>query len=205
VSSDNVALNASAAILVGGSARRLGGEVKSLLPVGARTILDRQLEAIRAAGIGDIMLVGAWSGPRISGLQQVPDVLEHRGALGGLYSALLVAAKPIVVVLASDLPFLLPELLRHLAAVEDSEDAVVPRTRDGWHPLCAGYRRQVALAVKARLDRGELQVRSALDDMRVRPLAANELARIDPGGILLTNVNTPDEHRRADNEARTRA
>lgn len=205
MSSDNVALNASAAILVGGRARRLGGAVKSLLRVGARTILDRQLEAIRAAGIDDIMLVGDWSGPPISGVRQVPDVLEHCGALVGLYSALLVAATPIVVVLASDLPFLLPELLRHVATVEGREDAVVPRTRDGWHPLCAGYRRQVALPVKARLDRGELQVRSALDDMRVRPLTTNELARIDPDGRLLTNVNTPDEHRRADNEARTRA
>jgi hypothetical protein len=38
--------------------------------------------------------------------------------------------------------------------------------------------------------------------MRVREVTIKELAGLDPGGMLLMNVNTPDDHARAERHAR---
>src|SRR5688500_789367 len=95
----------SAAILVGGRAQRFAGQLKPALRVGDQTILERQLTALKQAAIDDILAVGRWVGPRMAGVRHLPDVIEERSALGGLYSALLLATTPIVVVLAGDLPF----------------------------------------------------------------------------------------------------
>ena len=195
----------SAAILVGGRGRRFHGALKPALRVGNQTILERQLDALHDAGISEVLLVGRWGAPPVPHVRHVPDVVDGAGALGGLYSALLMSTRPIVVVLAGDLPFLEPRLLRVLGALGRDRDAMVPRTSDGWHPLCAAYRRRVAPGIKARLDRGVLRVSDALADMRVDELTADDLAPFDGDGILLMNVNTPDDHERAQDRARLRS
>ena len=192
----------TAAILVGGRGERLGQGPKPLLRVGTRTILDRQLLALRDAGVQRILLVGRWPHPLVSGVRHMPDVLAASGALVGLYSALLASTTPIVIVMAGDLPFVSPELLGRLADLKSEEDAVVPRAADRWHPLCAAYRRRTALRIKARIDRGELRASALVSDLRVHALAGDELAPLDRDGMGLMNVNTPDDLRRADQRAR---
>ena len=187
----------TAAILVGGTARRFHGAVKPALSIGAQTILQRQRRALGDAGIQDIVLVGRWAGEPVSGTHHLPDVLDAGGALCGLYSALLAAATPIVVVLAGDLPFVNGTLIRALMTIGD-EDAVVPRAAGTWHPLCAAYRRRVAPALKRRLDAGTWRVTDALADMHVRELTGAELGQMDSNDMLLMNVNTPDDHRLAE-------
>jgi len=195
----------SAAILVGGRARRLDGQFKPALRVGNQTILERQLTALHAAGIRDVILVGEWRGDRVPGVRHLPDVVDDRSALGGLYSAMLLATTPAIIVLAGDLPFVEAELLEKLAELGEHDDAVVPRTADGWHPLCAGYRRRVACRIKQRLDRGAFRVTDAIADMKVRELTATALAPLDQDGFLLMNVNTPFFYARARRGARRRS
>lgn len=194
----------TAAILVGGKARRFNGELKPALKIGDQTILERQLQALDGAGMSEVLLVGRWPAPQVAGARHFPDLVEESGPLGGLYSALLLSTTPIVVVLAGDLPFVAPPLLRALVGLRPEDDAIVPRTSAGWHPLCAAYRRRVAPAVKARLDRGALRVSDALSDMRVRELTTEALARLDGDGMLM-NVNTPDDHTRARHRAGVRS
>ena len=198
-------MSASVAILIGGRARRFNGTFKPALRVGNETILQRQLDAVRAAGIEDVLVVGRPVGSLPPGLRAVADAVENAGPLAGIYSALLVATTPIVVVLAGDLPFVQPELIRTLTRLDPEEDAAVPRGMDRWHPLCASYRRRVALRIKLRLDQGALRVSDALSDMRVREVTTRELAGMDPAGMLLMNVNTPDQHTQAERHARTAA
>lgn len=187
-------MNASAAILVGGEARRLDGRAKPLLPIGGRTILERQLDTLRVAGFTEILLAGRWRHEYVPGVTHVPDLLEG-GALAGIYSALLFATHPVVLVLGGDLPFVSPPYARRLATLDSGDEVLVPRTPGRRHPLCAGYRRAVAARIQRRLGRGAWRVTAALDDMRVRDLAAT------PDAIDLTNVNTPDDLRRAEQRA----
>jgi molybdopterin-guanine dinucleotide biosynthesis protein A len=198
--------NVSAAILIGGGARRFGGTFKPGLRVGARTILDRQLAVLAAAGIDAVMLVGRTPHelPPAAAARSVPDAVEGHGPLGGLYTALIVATTPIVLAIAGDMPFLEPRLVRRLAELGPEDEAAVPRAADRWHPLCAAYRRSVALRLKQRLDRRALRVSDALQDMRVKEISLTE-SMGEEAADMLTNVNTPDDHARAERHARIKS
>ena len=202
ITSDNVTLNVSAAILAGGRARRLDGTYKPSLIVGEDSILTRLLAAFRDAGVEDIVIVGNRA-PSCEGARHAPDVIDG-GPLGGLYSALLMATRPVVVVMAGDMPFVTGTLVRSLARMADHEEAVVPRTNGRWHPLCAAYRRSIALRVKQRLDREAFRVTSLLDELCVRELSPDVLAHSEAMDMLLMNVNTPDDYREAERLARAR-
>jgi molybdenum cofactor guanylyltransferase len=193
----------STAILIGGHARRFDGQSKPDLLIGDRTIRALQREAIAAAGLGEPLFIGRDSAS-LPPAHTVADAVIGGGALGGLYTALLVATTPWVIVLAGDLPFVSPTLLHLLAESGAEHEAIVPRTAAGWHPLCAVYRRSIASRIKTRLDRGALRIRDALADLDVRPLSADELGGVDAADMLLMNVNTPDDHRRAERLARAR-
>ncbi len=186
----------TAAILGGGQAHRLGGQDKSTLLVGGRTILERQLAVLRDLGV-PVLLVGVEQWPGAHGLTPVPDRLPGHGALGGLYTALVASETDHVVVIACDMPFLTASFLGHLATLDDAADAVVPRAADGRHPLCARYHRRAAPIVGRHLDAGHLRIGMALDDLTVRELGPGDLAPFDPGGTLLFNVNTPNDYHRA--------
>ena len=192
----------TAAVLVGGRGRRLDGARKPSLMVGQQTIVERQLDAIRGADIRSVLMIGRWDAAVPGGVTHVPDGVANAGPLGGMYSALLVAITPVVVVLAGDMPFVQASFVRTIASVPDTVDAIVPQDAAGWHPLAAAYRRRVAARIKARIDRGALRVTEALGDMRVETVTSDALQQLDAAGMLLTNVNTPDDYRAAAHHAR---
>lgn len=183
-----------AAILAGGRARRFGGADKSTLRVGPATILERQLDALD--GLADRVYVVAGDPAPFErfGLRVVPDRLPSAGALGGIYTAMMEAAGPRVLVIACDLPFLTAPLLARLTRLADDEhDAVVPRTRDGRQPLCAVYATRLAGTVRQRIESGHLKIQDLLDAVRLRELGPDDLAGLDPDGRLFHNVNTPGD------------
>jgi molybdopterin-guanine dinucleotide biosynthesis protein A len=102
-----------------------------------------------------------------------------------------------VLVVACDMPFLTAPFLGRLVAECLGVDAVVPRTADGLHPLCAVYAQSAAAAVQRRILNGQLRVADALADLAVREVGPEEIAPYDPDGTLLVNINTPDDYERA--------
>jgi len=188
----------SGAILAGGRARRLGGADKASLIVGGARIIDRQLAALTAVA-GDVRIVGDPERYAGLGVRVIADAVAGAGPLGGLYSALLDAAHDRVIVLACDLPFVTAALLERLvleSGTGEEIDAVVPRSARGLEPLCAVYHQRCTAAARARIERGALQVAGLLEDVCVRVLEPDTLARYGDGS-LFENVNTPHDHERA--------
>lgn len=200
----------SAAILVGGRARRMHGVDKSMLDVDGLPILERQLAVLRQLS-DDIMIVTRAGAPRDGessspfarlGLRIVSDVISDAGPLGGIHAALVNAHAPVTLVVACDMPFLSLEFLRHLAARVEGVDVAVPRTPDGYHPLCAAYAHTARPFVERQLARGVLKVSALFSmDLRVAELGPAELAGFDPEGRMLSNVNTPHDYRQASSRA----
>lgn len=197
----------SAAILVGGAARRFGGRDKSALVVGGRTILDRQLAALSRV-TGDLMIVGrddleTTAPERHMKLRAVPDRVPGHGALGGLDAALAAARDEVVFILACDMPFVTSALVAHLIALATPPaDAgrptvVVPVTNRGYHPLCAVYARSCQTLVARHLAERRLALKELLGAMitsAVRAVTERELEAFGDPDYLLANVNTPAEY-----------
>jgi len=186
----------TAAILAGGRARRLGGLDKSQLVVDGRTILDRQLHMLRR--VADRVVVVANDPARFLGLG-VPvfgDLVPDAGALGGIYSALAITKEPVLVV-ACDMPYLTVPFLTRVMEAAQQADVAVPRDAGGYHPLCACYTQACTRPIRQRLDAGMRKVLDLFGDVHVLTIGPGEIAAFDPDGLLLLNVNTPDDLARA--------
>jgi molybdopterin-guanine dinucleotide biosynthesis protein A len=169
----------SAAVLAGGRATRFGGQDKSALLVGGRTILARQLDML--AGVVDEVRVVR------------DDLVPGCGPLGGVHTALTQAGHDAVFVIACDMPFVTSDLVAHLLAASAGVDIVVPRTERGYHPLCAVYRRTCLDKVARRVAERRLKMTDLFSDLRLREVDSAELERFGDLHRLLANVNTPAE------------
>ncbi len=180
-------------VLLGGTSRRMG-QNKALLPVGGIAIVQRVLNALEPL-CSETRLIGNDAEPYLHlGLPIIPDVEPNLGPLMGLYSGLLASNHELNLLLACDMPFASPALLMHLLTVSEGYDVIIPRTENGLHPLCAVYRRSTCLpAIRAALDAHSRRVVSFFDQVRVREVGPDELRLVDPDGIGLMNVNTPEE------------
>ena len=183
----------SVVIQAGGESRRMGRN-KSLVPFLGAPMIQRVCD--RMAGLGDELIVTANQPGELAflGLACFPDLLADRGALGGLYTALFHARSPLVAVVACDMPFVNPGLLRFARAQAAGADVVLPRSAEGLEPLHAVYRRETCLpAVREALEAGKWRVDSWFAQARVRILEHAEYAHLDPGERTFLNVNTPKE------------
>ena len=185
----------SAAVLTGGASSRMGSD-KAFAKVGGVAAAVRMAHLLGDL-FEEVLLVGGEPPPEASG-RRVSDPEGPTCALRGLTSALDAAAGERVLVVATDLPLVTPDLLLALVAWPEAE-AVVPRTGHGCHPLCALYRSDAVLPVaRSRLAAGELRLRDLLCELDTSYLDGCELERVDPEGIALTDVNTPDDLSRAE-------
>jgi molybdopterin-guanine dinucleotide biosynthesis protein A len=183
----------SGVVLTGGASQRMGSD-KAHLEFDGRPAAER-IVTLLVGLVSEVLIVGG-SPPdaaHAAGARLVGDVEGPQCSLRGLVSALAAAHSDFVLVVATDLPFMTPDLLLALVAWPEA-DAVVPRDANGRHALCALYRRKSVLTVaRERLERGELALGGLLEAIETAYVAGEALARIDPEGAALTNVNTPDE------------
>ena len=184
------------AILAGGRARRMGGIDKSRLPLDGRTILDRLLDAVRPVSTQVFAVGDMYGNAAHAGLRVVPDLVADGGALGGIYTAIVSSPCERTLVVGCDMPFITTAFVRHLAGISDV-DLVIPRTADGYQPLCAIYGPACAGPIRDRLDRGERHAAVPPEGVRVAEIGTGELAAYDPDGLLFVNVNTPHDYAQA--------
>ena len=182
-------------ILVGGASSRMGAD-KTQLMFGGRTGIQR-IAAEMAALTNGVRLVGSRDEAGDSGFENVPDVLDRWGALGGIYSALSACRAISAIVVACDLPLVTMDLFARLWQFNsDTFDAIVPIQPDGRpQPLCAIYRRAVNSEEAARLiATGEHMPRALLAQVRTRWVEFRELADLPGAEHFFLNVNTPADY-----------
>ena len=131
-----------AIVLAGGSARRMGGADKPGLVVGDLTLLDRVLMAVSGATTTVVV------GPERSTMRTVRWVVEEPqggGPVAALAAALPFVTSPVVVLLASDLPFLDAETVDRLRMAIGAKDGALLVDGDGRDQLLVGAWRTVQL------------------------------------------------------------
>ncbi len=198
-----------AAVLAGGESRRFGAP-KALALVGGARVIDRVVAAARGA-LGEAVLVASRAELFADlGLRVRPDAVPGAGALGGVHAALRWAAeegRPGALCVACDLPFLPAGLLRAMVdgAADGSADAVVPEStgRRGVEPLCAFYSVRCLAEAERMLESGELRLMGLLDRVRPARIPLAQVRRWGAPEVMFLNVNTPADHVRAEEIART--
>jgi molybdopterin-guanine dinucleotide biosynthesis protein A len=186
--------------VAGGASRRMGRD-KALLPWGDGDLLGHALSRLRATVPEVRVLCG--HAPRYTdrGVPVDVDPLPGLGPLGGLLAALEAAAGGAALLLAVDLPLVPTGLMARLVSFSQAWDAVVPVSPRGSEPLCALYGPSCLPAVRGRIAAGELTMTSFWPEVRVRELAAAELAPFGDAGRVFLNVNSPRDYAAAGADA----
>lgn len=154
----------AAAVLAGGLSRRMGRD-KARLPVGdGRTLLERQIERLRALRPQELFLSARDAGAYAEfGVPVLADRFPGQGPLAGIQRVLEAMTAPLLVVLGVDLPAVEPELLGSLLAAAGPDRGVVP-CRDGQpEPLVAVYPKAAEPVARRRLEAGENSARAFVE------------------------------------------
>lgn len=189
----------TAFILAGGKSTRMGCD-KAFIQFNGRTLLERSLETARAV-TPEVIVVGERS--KFSRFAPVvDDIFRDRGPLGGIHAALSVSATDLNLLLALDMPFMEPRLLKYLfkrALEKEHADVLVvlPRAAGGLQPLCAIYRTRFGRMAEEALKKGQNKIDDLFTGIRMLAIEENELVRAGFAPGLFRNLNTPEELEKA--------
>jgi|YNPBryantNP2012_1023418.scaffolds.fasta_scaffold00342_10 molybdopterin-guanine dinucleotide biosynthesis protein A len=182
-----------AGVLVGGQSRRMG-RAKALLPHPCAPTFLEHVVGVAQRVVPEVVLLGR-PDSLPTALRDVPrlaDAQPNRGPLGGLCSALDAAKDRWVLLLACDLGWLGPEVLRRLLRHRSPDVDAVVFARDGnralYHTCCALYHPRTRPAVTHELAHGSASLHAVLRAVSVRALT--------PGTACarqLAGVNTPED------------
>ncbi len=195
---DRVAI--AGVILAGGESRRMG-RPKGLLPIGDATLIETVVARMREACATVLLVTNTPETYRQLGIPMVSDALPDRRSLVGIYTGLLHTNGP-AFVCACDMPFLNPGLIRHLGALIEGVDAVIPRHDGEYEPLHAVYTPACLDPIRRCLARGDRNT-GFLPEVRVRVVDAEEIRRFDPHLRSFVNINTPEDYARILTERRS--
>ena len=183
---------ASAVILAGGRGERLRHD-KAMLELGGVPLLERQRSLLTQLS-DDLIVVQRADQHLVAGnVRLVPDLSPYTGVLAGLAAGLSAARHPWAIVVACDMPFLSLSLLRHMLALREGYDIVVPRLEVGFEPLHALYGHRCLPPLLQALAAGQKRVVSFYGSLRVRYVLPEEIAPYDPLLRSFYNINTPED------------
>ena len=180
------------AILAGGQSRRMGFN-KALVQVSGRPLIENLADHARLLSNQILICTNDPESYAFLKLPVVCDVFPGQGPLAGLHAALAHTQRPLVLLLACDLPNADDTLWSRLVACAEGYDAVIPRTSDGRvHPLTAVYRQTCLPVAEANLRCG---INKVIDLFRSSPLRVNWLNATEGRfhDSQFDNLNTPED------------
>ena len=192
-------------ILAGGASSRMGRD-KGLLDFGGVPLIVHTARLLQPL-VAEVTIVGSPARYTKFGLRAIPDKGQaHRGAestgrgpLAGIATALSATFLPWNLIVACDLPYLSAEWLDWLLsrALRSRSQAVVPQTETGIEPLAAVYRRECGAPIARALAHGVRKVSDAIEKVEVEFVYPREWRHSDSGGLVLRNMNAPEDYEEA--------
>jgi molybdopterin-guanine dinucleotide biosynthesis protein A len=181
------------AVLAGGKSLRFGKN-KAFQQLRGKRFIDLAIESLRPF-CDPVMAVVSEIEPYLdTGVMLAQDIIQDRGPLGGIYTALLFSPAEWVFVRATDMPFLVPELASMIIDAKERFDAVVPKMNDYYDPLLALYNRRCIPAIARQLrEPDKRQVIGFYRKIRILTVTEREWREVDPDALSFKNVNTPSD------------
>lgn len=185
-------------ILAGGCSSRLG-QAKPQTVLAGESLLQRVIQRLAPLN-SEIMVVLSpeQQDMRLSRVKPIYDLYPGKGALGGIYSGLMAANDSHNLVVACDMPFLNPDLLRYMLELSPGFDVVVPKVGKNLEPLHAVYSKICLEPMAKLLKQGDLKISHLFDQVKVRYVEENELNKFDPEHLSFFNINTKADLNKAE-------
>ncbi len=192
-SATNSITGVSGVILAGGESRRMGSD-KSLLPIHGARFIDHVHRTLSEL-FDDVVIVT--NSPELYAdidCRKVPDIYYAQGSLAGIHSGICHAKHERAFVVACDMPFINPTVVRDICACADQGEVVIPVHDEGVEPLHALYGKSCLTAMEEELDAGKKRIIGFFPKVKVANITTSEWSEVDPEGLSFRNINTPEEY-----------
>ena len=201
----------SGLVLAGGQSRRMGRD-KAFLDFAGTPLIERVIERVQSVCAETIIVANNLESYSRFGLRVVRDVYPGKGSLGGIFSGLQEVSAEYALVVACDLPFINEALLRYLISLAPQADVIIPRSHaptgkakdatryehlavkdSGLQATQAIYSRRCLEPMRVRLLADDLRIINFFDEVCVRVVEPDEVARFDPQMLSFCNLNSPGD------------
>jgi molybdopterin-guanine dinucleotide biosynthesis protein A len=184
-------------VLAGGRSSRMGRDKASLVFDGT-TLLQRTAEAL--AHVADEIVVVRAPDQQLPALDldvpviEAEDPVEGEGPLIGIAAGLRATSTDVAIVVAVDMPFLQPPLLRLLAErVKAGARWALPIAEGRPQPLCSAFATDAVEILERHIAAGDRAPMAAAGDLEVERIEPEVWRAADAAGRSFLNVNTPEE------------
>lgn len=190
-------LMSTAAILAGGQARRFNGYPKPLLPLGRQRIVDHLLDVLGTVVDKVFVVANDQKQYETCNVPVIRDINAGLGPIGGVHTALSHCESDQLLIVAGDMPFLSGKFLRYLLKQGQVANIAMPRTADGYQPLCASYHHTCAEVIATHIQKRSLKITNLLSDIPHYEVSEDKMIQFDRNRIMFFNINTPADYARA--------
>jgi len=169
---------------------RVGRHTLSQRVIGCLAMVSDEILAVIAQGQSEPVLPAS--------ARVVVDLYPDKGALGGIYTGLVASSSFHSLVVACDMPFINPSLLRYLIRISPGFDVVIPRIDEGkLEPLHALYSKNCIAPIQQQIQQGSMKIDSFLEHVKVRYVERVEIEKFDPQYLSFININNETDLERA--------
>jgi len=184
-----------AVILAGGENKRIKIQ-KGLLEINGKRIIESSA-ALLEKKFNKVFI--STNTPEIYfylGLNMIGDILDYRGPMTGIFSALVYTGAPEIFVAACDMPFIQHDLIALIVSRYRGQDAVVPVFNSTPQPLLGIYSGKIAGIMENRIRYGNRSMMDLLTEINVYFIKEEDVVRVDPEGKSFVNINTMEEYKK---------
>jgi molybdopterin-guanine dinucleotide biosynthesis protein A len=178
------------------------GADKTALRIGGATMLERVVARL-AVSFAEVVVIAATAVTDASALSQpfvriIRDSKPFEGPVKALRVGLTNVHSEVAFACACDLPLVNAALAAGLCAMAERRDAAIPLIHGRLQVLHAAYRKSCLPALDAMLARGGRRLRDLAPALDARIVGEAEVLAQDPQLLSFFNVNTPEDHARAE-------
>ena len=143
---------------------------KALIKMGQHTIIERTIKLFRDLFDQIIIVTNTFDDYLDLGVQLTKDLIPEKGPLGGIYSGLTISSSYYNFIIACDMPFIDPSIIRHLQKFikDNTYDVVIPEYNGFIEPLCAIYSKSCIQPIKTNLNQNHLKIRDFFTKIKVK-------------------------------------
>ena len=183
-----------AALLAGGMSTRMGRD-KASLEIGGVPLWQRQIDLL--SSVCDPVAVIAPARPRWLPDRQafVQDSPDGRGPMAGLLAALewaVARGGSHVLVLAVDMPRMMPQVLQQLAGACRPGQGIIPANGSIFEPLCAVYPVEAFPVLLESARHGQWSLQDAIKDLLAKGLMVAQSLLTEERDMFF-NLNSPED------------
>lgn len=179
-------------ILAGGKASRFGSD-KAFIKLRGTTLIKRQLRVLKSIFKKIIIVTNKPKDYKFKGVKVVKDIISGGGPLSGIHSGLVASDSFCNFVVACDMPFLNPVLIRYMIDNKNDYDIIFPKIKGKAHPLFGIYTKDCIPVIEEALSQNKLKVLSIFPKLKSCFISRQEVEKFDKDLLSLSNINTKSD------------